>query len=169
MIKLFLSPAGRMGRRNFWIGVVGFVLFCAGAYYLLDAMTNSMSYFWIFLVVLVLIFQMLYSVCGKRLHDIGYSYWPLTGMIVLIFVILIVVMLSNGGAEYFSEFSNYQRKEDIDPVVREAIIKEYQMKMKPAETIAKYLILSLWAAFTLWLGLAKPQSRANKYGPIISG
>ncbi|CAM3673962.1 DUF805 domain-containing protein [Litorimonas haliclonae] len=169
MIKLFLSPAGRMGRRNFWIGVAGFILFCTGAYYLLDAMTNSMSYFWIFLIVLVLLFQMLYSVCGKRLHDIGYSYWPLTGMIVLIFVILIVVMLFNGGAEYFSEFSNFQRKEDIDPVVREAIIKEYQMKMKPAETIAKYLILSLWAAFTLWLGVAKPQADANKYGPVISG
>ena len=140
-----------MGRRDFWIGFVGFCLFVGLMNFILDKIGTTMAGFFLFLVYLVLIFQILYAVYGKRLHDIGRSFWPLTAMITSIFVILIVVMLTFGGAEYMTEFAQYNRKQDIDPAVRQKIIEEYQENMKPSERIASLIIFASWAVFTLWL------------------
>lgn len=169
MIKLFLSPAGRMGRRNFWIGVVGFVLFVVVMQFILRAMGLTLSQFFLSLVYMVLVFLILYSVYGKRLHDMGRSFWALTGMITLTILIVIGVMLAFGGAEYFTEFAQYDRKEDINPVEIERIKTAYQARLANAGNIMQPLIYGLWAAFTLWLGMAKPQEGPNEYGPVISG
>ncbi|WP_416879327.1 DUF805 domain-containing protein [Litorimonas sp.] len=169
MIKLFLSPAGRMGRRNFWIGVVGFVLFVALMQFILRTLGPTLAQFFLSLIYIVLVFLILYSVYGKRLHDIGRSFWPLTGMITLTILIVMGIMLAFGGAEYFTEFAQYDRKEDIDPTEIERIKSAYQARLSNAGKVMEPLIYFIWAAFTLWLGLAKPQNRANKYGPIISG
>ncbi len=168
MIRLFLSPAGRSTRRDFWIGFAGFVVFVIASQYLLNATVNTMTGFWIFLIYIVLVFQFLYAVYGKRLHDTGRSYWFLTGMLTLTLILMIVVMMTYGGAEYFSAFSQYDRKEDIDPAVIEEITTQYQAKMASAEKVLKPLLYGIWAAFTLWLGLAKPDPSENRYGkPLI--
>lgn len=169
MIKLFLSPAGRMGRRNFWIGVVGFVFFVGVMQFALRAMGPTLAQFFLSLIYIVLVFLILYSVYGKRLHDMGRSFWPLTGMITLTILVIMAVMLAFGGAEYFSEFAQYDRKEDIDPMEIERIKSAYQTRLANAGQVMEPLIYFLWAAFTLWLGLAKSQNEVNKYGPIISG
>jgi len=169
MIKLFLSPAGRMGRRNFWIGVAGFVVFVVLMQFVLRVMGPTLSQFFLSLIYLVLVFLILYSVFGKRLHDMGLSYWALTGMITLTIMIVIGVMLAFGGAEYFSEFAQYDRKEDINPAEIERIKTAYQARLSHAGQVMRPLIYGIWAAFTLWLGVSKPQNVTNKYGPVISG
>ncbi len=170
MIRLFFSPAGRSRRRDFWIGFVGFVVFVFAAQYLLNATVNTMTGFWLFLIYIFLVFQILYAVYGKRLHDIGRSYWLLTAMLTLTLLLMIIVMLSFGGAEYFSEFSQYDRKEDIDPVVIQEITMAYQAKMASAEKVLKSLLYGIWGLFTIWLGLAKPDPSENRYGkpPLTS-
>lgn len=167
MIKLFLSPAGRMGRRNFWIGVVGFILFVVAMQTILRLMAPTLFQFFLSLIYIVLVFQILYSVYGKRLHDIGRSFWALTGMITLTILIVMAVMLTFGGAEYFTEFAQYDRKEDIDPAEIERIKSAYQIKLANAGQVMQPALYGIWAIFTLWLGLSKPNISTNKYGPAI--
>jgi len=168
MIKLFLSPAGRMGRRNFWVGVVGFILFVIAMQAILRLMGPTLFQFFLSLIYIVLVFQILYSVYGKRLHDIGRSFWPLTGMITLTILIVMAVMLTFGGAEYFTEFSQYDRKEDIDPAEIERIKTAYQERLANAGQVMQPAVYGIWAVFTLWLGFAKSEKSTNKYGPVIS-
>jgi len=108
---------------------------------------------------------MAYCVYGKRLHDMGRSFWPLTGMITLLIVVAIVVMLSFGGSEYFSEFAQYDRKEDIDPAEIERIKSAYQARLSEGNATVHNIMAAIIAAFTLWCGLSKPDENANKYGP----
>ena len=168
MIKLFLSPAGRMGRRNFWIGVVGFILFVVLMQAILRLMGPTLFQFFLSLIYIVLVFQILYSVYGKRLHDIGRSFWPLTGMITLTFLIFLGVAIIFGAGEYITEFSAYNRKDIIDPQEIDRLQAEYLTQSKGGTIWISVLSYGSWAIFTLWLGLSKPDASANKYGPLIS-
>ena len=168
MIKLFLSPAGRMTRQQFWIGIAGYALFVFASKFLLGQTVGTMAGFFLFLIYIVLIFQIMYSVYGKRLHDMGRSFWPLTGMLTLTVLLMIFVMLAFGGAEYISAFSQYERKAEIDEATRTAIIETYQAEMANAEAYLGPMIYGIWAAFTLWVGLSKPDPEANRYGPPLT-
>ena len=113
MYKLLLSPAGRIGRQHFWIGMAVFAVLVVVFNWGLKQMGGST---WAFLMSLpfpFLVLHMAYSIYGKRLHDMGRSFWPLTAMIVSLIVVAIIVMLSFGGSDYFAEFSQYERKENI--------------------------------------------------------
>jgi len=164
MIKLFLSPAGRMGRRDFWIGIIGFVVFVLAMQFIMNKIATTLAGFFLSLVYIVLVFQILYSVYGKRLHDLSRSFWLLTGMLTLTLIMAIVAMMMFGGAEYFSEFAQYDRKEDIDPAEIERIKTNYQDRLAEGTLPLKVSLYGVWAAFTLWLGFAKPDPNTNQYG-----
>lgn len=168
MIKLFLSPAGRMGRRDFWIGIAGFVVFVVVMQLLMNEIGTTMYGFFLFLFYIVLVFQVLYSVYGKRLHDIGRSFWPLTGVITLTFLIFLGVALLYGAGEYITEFSKYDRKADIDPAEIERLRNEYLAHSEGGDKVISGLTYFVWAAFTLWLGLTKPEPKDNQYGKLAS-
>jgi len=95
----------------------------------LQRLGNSTLAFLVSLPFPFLVLHMTYCVYGKRLHDMGRSFWPLTGMITLLIVVAMVVMLSFGGSEYFSEFAQYDRKEDINPAEIERIKSAYQARL----------------------------------------
>jgi len=164
MIKLFLSPAGRMGRRDFWIGFIGFAVFTTLAQMGLNRIASTLTGFFLSLIFIVMFFQMLYSIYGKRLHDAGRSFWPLTGMLAATVLIAIAVLMSYGGAEYFSEFSQYDRKDDIDPAEIERLKAAYQTRLKDGAKVLGPLLWGLWGLFTLWTGLSKPDAKPNAYG-----
>jgi uncharacterized membrane protein YhaH (DUF805 family) len=168
MIKLFLSPAGRMGRRDFWIGIAGFVVFVLVMQFIMAQIATTLTGFFLSLVYIVLVFQILYSVYGKRLHDMGRSYWLLTGMLTLTLIMAIVVMMTFGGAEYFSEFAQYDRKEDIDSAEIERIQTNYQNRLAEGTLPLKISLYGVWAAFTLWIGLAKADPNENQYGASLT-
>ena len=114
-----------------------------------------------------LVLHMAYSIYGKRLHDMGRSFWPLTAMIVSLIVVAIIVMLSFGGSDYFAEFSQYERKEDIDPAVRAAIQERYQARLAEGNGTVRAVMSAIIGGFTLWCGLSKPENGANKYGAAL--
>ena len=74
-------------------------------------------------------------------------------------------MLTFGGSEYFSEFAQYDRKEDIDPAEIERIKAAYQERLSQGNATVSNIMMGIIAAFTLWCGLTKSDPETNKYGP----
>jgi uncharacterized membrane protein YhaH (DUF805 family) len=166
--KMLLSPSGRMGRKDFWVAMVIFTVLVLLFNFALQCLGNSTLAFLVSLPFPFLVLHMAYCVYGKRLHDMGRSFWPLTGMITLLIVVAMVVMLSFGGSEYFSEFAQYDRKEDIDPAEIERIKSAYQARLSEGNATVHNVMAGIIAAFTLWCGLSKPEPTDNKYGPEIA-
>jgi uncharacterized membrane protein YhaH (DUF805 family) len=164
LFKLLLSPAGRIGRRDYVIGLVGLVVIFILYGLLLNALGGSMAGFFAVLAFPFVILQIAYSVYGKRLHDIGRTLWPLTGLICLLLLAMIVVMLVYGGADYFSAYAEYTRDNPPSPEVVERLNAEFKPRQEKGEPVLKFIISGLLIGFSLWLALAKPQAGANAYG-----
>ncbi len=168
MYKLFLSPSGRIGPKPFWLVLGGFTILVIAFNVLLRQMGNSTLAFLISLPFPFIALHMVYCIYGKRLHDMGRGFWPITGMIALELLVIIGVMMAFGGAEYFDAFAQFDRKEDIDPAVTQAIIETYQAKLTANNHIIKPLFMAVPALFTLWVGLSKPEPKDNRYGPAAN-
>lgn len=168
LIKLLFSPSGRIGRRDYLIGIVGLVVIFSVYGLLINALGGSMAGFFAVLAFPFVILQIAYSVYGKRLHDIGRTLWPVTGLICAMLAAMIIVMLVYGGAEYFAAFSEYTQDNPPPPEVVERLNAEFGPRQKQGEAILSFTIVALLAGFTLWLGLAKPDADTNRYGAPIS-
>ena len=162
--KMLLSPSGRMGRKDFWVGLIILTLLSSLFNFALQRLGNSQLAFLISIPFPFLVLHMTYCVYGKRLHDMGRSFWPLTGMIVLLIFVAIVVMLAFGGTEYFSEFSQYDRKEDINPEEIERIKNAYKKNLSEGNATVYNVMASIIFIFTLWCGISKSDSNINSYG-----
>ena len=164
---LLLRPGKRIGRASFLAGVL--MLVAAGL--LATAILRWVGAgtavgFWFYLAFLLLFPYMLYSVYGQRLHDIGRTVWPLTAALAASFLILIGVMLAYGGAEYFTAFSQFDRKEAIDPAVVDEIKTAYEAELaNGGSRRAKTLLSAVFGALTLWLAFRPGTATDNKYGP----
>jgi len=166
ILNVMLSPSGRIDRKTYGLGFVGLIIFVGVMNFLMGRVTQQGALeFWLGLAAFFLFFQIMYAVYGKRLHDIGRTFWPLTGCIMLTILIMIVVMMTFGGVEYFSEFAQYDRKDTIDPARREAITQAYESRLKEGEAVLGPILIALWAGFTLWLGITKSDPKTNLYGP----
>jgi uncharacterized membrane protein YhaH (DUF805 family) len=164
LLKLLFSPSGRIGRRDYAIGLIGLVVIFTLYGLLLNALGDSMAGFFAVLAFPFVILQIAYSVYGKRLHDIGRTMWPVTGLLCAILAAMIVVMLVYGGADYFAAYSEFSRDNLPPPEVSEKLDAEFAPRQKAGETILSLIILTLLSAFTLWLAIAKPQAGQNAYG-----
>jgi len=69
MYKLLLSPAGRLGRQRFWLGMAVFALLVVVFNWGLRQLGGSIWAFLISLPFPFLALHMAYSIYGKRLHD----------------------------------------------------------------------------------------------------
>jgi len=98
----------------------------------------------------------------------GRSFWALTGMLTLTVLIMIAIMMAYGGAEYFTEFAQYDRKEDIDPAEIERIKTAYQDRLSEGNNVLKLSLYGVWIAFTACLGLSKSDAETNEYGAPVS-
>lgn len=161
---LFFSPNGRIGRQPFWLGFLFVALFIFAGNNLLRALGHSMTGFYISLIFPFVSLYMLYCVYGKRLHDMGRSTGPFFVMIILECVAMIIVMLTFGGSEYFAEFSQFDRKEAIDPEITQEIISRYQAKIEANMGLIRPLLLGVPILFTAWVGLTKSEGLTNKHG-----
>lgn len=110
------------------------------------------------------ILQIAYSVYGKRLHDIGRTLWPVTGLICAMVLAMIIVMLVYGGAEYFAAYAEYSRDNPPPADVVEKLEAEFKPRQEQGETILSTVIVGLLASFTFWLAVAKPEAGRNAYG-----
>ena len=166
LLKLLLSPAGRIGRRDYLIGLVGLVIIFTLYGLLINGLGGSMFGFFAVLAFPFIILQIAYSVYGKRLHDIGRTIWPVTGLICAMLSAMIIVMLVYGGADYFAAYSEYSQ-DSPPPEVIEKLNAEFKERQGEGETMLSFVVVLLLAAFTLWLGLAKPQAGENAYGAAL--
>jgi len=163
LVKLLLSPSGRIGRRDYLIGLVGLVVIFTLYGLLINALGGSIFGFFAVLAFPFVILQIAYSVYGKRLHDIGRTLWPLTGLLALMLLSMIVFMLVFGGADYFAAHMENAQNIEASDEVAERINEEFKASQKPALPFLSWTIVCLLTAFTLWLALAKPQAGPNQY------
>lgn len=158
-VDLFLRPTGEIGVKPYLIGVAGIAVFVVAVNAFLRALTPGALSFSVALVFPFLALYIIYCVYGKRLHDMGFSVWPLTALIAAELFVMIGVMLAFGGTEYFEGFAQYERKAVIDEAVRQALIADYQAKQEASMGTIKIALKILPALFTLWLALAPKRPR----------
>lgn len=163
MFDLFFKATGLIGQKRFWIGVAGLFILVQALNFAMRALNNNALGFTIALIFPFLIGYMIYCVYGKRLHDMGKSWWFITGAIVAEIMVMIAAMMAYGGAEYFAGFSQYDRKAVIDETVRQALITDYQTQIAAHTTIISIWLLIVPVALTLYCGLAKSKLTGNKY------
>jgi len=163
-VKLVLSPVGRIGRRDYLIGLVGLVVIFTLHGLLIKVLGQSMMGLFAVLAFPFVILQVAFSVYGKRLHDIGRTLWPVTALLALMVAAMIVVMLVYGGAEYFATYGEYTRDNQAPAEVSEALNAEFKAQQEQAVSILSWVIMGLLTTFTLWLALAKSQAVSNQYG-----
>lgn len=168
LFKLLFSPSGRIGRRDYLIGLVLFCIITVLFNLTLKSLGSSMAAFWLSLPFPFIVLHMTYCVYGKRLHDMGRSFWPVTAFIVGLIAIAIIVMMSFGGAEYFSGFAEYGRDNPPPPDLAERLQTEYQARLAEGSGWLYGSMCGLIGAFSLWLALAKSQSGSNAYGPALN-
>ena len=154
-VNLFFQLKGQINRTQFWMGFVGLFVFVVGINALLNSLSGSMTAFYIALIFPFLAVYMIYCVYGKRLQNLNRTRWWITGAIFAQFLAVIAVMLTFGGAEYFADFAQYDRKEDIDPAVTQAIIDRYQARQAENLVTIKIMLLAIPTALTAWIGFAK--------------
>lgn len=164
MFRILLSPRARMGRRDYLIGLVAIVILATVFNFVLGLLGNSVWAFLISLPFPFLVLHMTYCVYGKRLHDIGRSFWPVTGLIVGLIAIAIAVMMTFGGSEYFTEFSQYSRDNPPPLEVQETLQAEYEATLAGGLGWLYGSMCGLIGVFSLWLALAKPDQGENRYG-----
>jgi uncharacterized membrane protein YhaH (DUF805 family) len=138
---LLLSPNGRIGRRDFWIGfafvMVGSLL--AGALPVIGPILGLVL-LWPQIVIHV-----------KRLHDFGWSGW----LLLLPFAVSVtctVLMVMGGGEALASATPNELVKLMGAPEMRKPML---------------YLEIAfaVEVAFLGWVGFTKGDAEANKFGP----
>ena len=166
--QLLFRPRARLDRPSFAAALVALIVaFALGGVImrLLDPATAGGFYFGLFFGIASLF--MIYSVFGQRLHDMGLSVWPLTGLLFLLFLIFIGVAMAYGGVEYFEAYSQFDRKEAIDPEVVRALDDAYRERLaQGGARMLKVLMSGAIGAFTLWLLLSKGEAGENRYGPV---
>lgn len=162
MFDLFFKTKGILSRKQFLLGVAGIAAIAIFGNlilrFILETTGHSMLYFISAPVFWILFFYTIYCVYGKRLTDMGRSKGLVFVMFALVILMMIVVMLMFGGAEYFSEFSQFDRKEAIDPEVTQAIIEKYKAEISANMTLITPLLMGIPVLFTLWLLLAKSEA-----------
>lgn len=159
-------PMGRTDRQTFWITLAAFAgLVTVFKWGLFQNDTSGVVYFWGFLIWMTMLFCGMFAVYGKRLKDFGRSVLPIVTLISLILVVMMVILLAYGGAEYFDAYSQYERKAAIDPEVRAAINAQYEARMSEAGPVTSGTIGAMILAFTAWVGLTPGDAGTNRYGP----
>lgn len=141
--NVLFSPNGRIGQKDFWIGVaviVGGNLFLTWIPFL--GMLIWLGLIWIGI-----------AVYGKRLHDAGKSAWlhAVPWGVSLLLGLIGSVML--GGALFAA-------MADGDDVNVGALIAG-----GGAASVFFLLSTLVWIAYTIWVGVMKGEPGANAYGP----
>ncbi len=164
MLKLLLSPSGRIGRGVYVIGLAAMVVITTVFNFILGRISGSLIGFLISLPFPFLVLHMTYCVYGKRLHDIGQSFWPVTVLISALILIMIFIMLGFGGLDYFEAFLKHSEDNTLTDEIAKAIHDQYQEELAPGLPWLYGIMSGLIGAFSLWLLLAKPDPEENRYG-----
>jgi uncharacterized membrane protein YhaH (DUF805 family) len=146
---LFLSPEGRLGRQNFWIGVL--ILFAA-----------NVVLGWIPLIGFLVWAMCLYaSIClySKRLHDMGKSGWLQLAPWAVMLVLMLIGM-AIGGTAMMASWAMHPGGY-MGPGMMNGVGWGGAGLMMGAMSLAGLIGL----IFLLWVGLTPGEPGDNRYGP----
>ena len=166
IVKSLLHAAGRHGRKSFIIGLLVFTIIYWPQRFIVGPILDNVWGFLLSLFFFGFNCYVIYALCAKRLHDMGRSVWAFTAMITLELAVIIITMMAFGGADYFSAFAVYDRKDEIPEEVRQEIIATYQENIAANLTEITILFWVIPILFCLWLAIAKGEPFENKYGPV---
>ena len=168
--KLLLSPSGRIARISFVSGALALLVLFGAQHYLYPVLGNGLLAFFVPMAFFFLNMHIIFCICGKRLHDMARSAWPLFGMFFLLMAVTFFVGLKFGMLEYFESVSglmNDPALQESEEAMRAAIkpLEEaYQNNLKANMGKISILLAAIPAAFTAWLALAPGQVSENRYG-----
>ncbi|HEY9235099.1 MULTISPECIES: DUF805 domain-containing protein [Phenylobacterium] len=134
---LFLTPEGRIGRRDFWIGFA--IIFAAGVVAGVIPLLGP-------LIGFLLIYPQV-CVHAKRLHDMGRTAWLMLIPGAVFLGAMIVATMMGGLAAMSGDFG--------------AVHGAAMM----ATGLAFMLSFLVGLAFLLWIGLTASQPGENRFGP----
>ena len=165
LYQLFV-PMGRTRPRTFWF----WLAVLAGLTVVFDWGLSRHDpggafYFWGFLIWMVMVISGVFGVYGKRLKDFGRSVGWILLAITAILLVLMAIMLAYGGADYFAEYSQYERKAVIDDGVRDELDARFQERLSGSGRAVSLATGAVMLLFTLWTGLTKGDAGDNRYGP----
>ena len=166
IVKSLLHAAGRHGRKSFIVGLLVFTIIYWPQRFIIGPILDNVWGFLLSLFFFGFNCYVIYALCAKRLHDMGRSVWAFTAMITLELAVIIITMMAFGGADYFSAFAVYDRKDEIPEEVRQEIIATYQENIAANLTEITILFWVIPILFCLWLAIAKGEPFENKYGPV---
>lgn len=169
--KLLLSPSGRIARIPFIIGAAVLIALYTVQHIIYPLLGNGSFGFFVPMVFFFFNLHIIFCICGKRLHDLARTTWPLFGMFALLFVVMMIVGLKFGMLEYFESVSTLMN----DPVLQkdteamraavQPLEQAYQQNMQANMPKIGPLLAFVPLAFTIWLATTPGQKDDNRYGP----
>ncbi len=162
-ISLFLSPRGRIARPAFIIAVFVFTVFVFAQKFVLEYTGTGVASFLLEFALFFLNLHIIMAVFGKRLHDLGRSFWPLIGLFALMAIVFLVLILNYGGIEYFDTVMAHPEYAGNEEAMQK-VLQTYQDRLAEGLPKANWIMATLPALFTLWLALAPGQANENRYG-----
>lgn len=147
--KLFLSAEGRIGQKDYWIGVL--ILFVA---WVLSHLAHVLAPF----VWLILIYPWV-CVMAKRLHDFNKSGWMILIPVVVGVIALLGAVVVAGAAAIGAAFTAFSEA-GLDTAGWMAVAGAFGVAL--AFICVAGLVKLI---FLLWVGISRGDVGPNRYGP----
>ncbi|HFB55566.1 MAG TPA: DUF805 domain-containing protein [Hellea balneolensis] len=152
MLKLFLSPKGRLSRQPFALAVIlWFMFYVLQGLWFKQTGTNSVNFF-LAIVFLFLNLHIILCIYGKRLRDIGHSLWVLVGIMALMVIVSIFVMLNYGGLTYFDTLMQHPEIAENAEAMQH-VHEAYRQELSTHISQIRVIMAGIPVLFTVWLAL----------------
>jgi uncharacterized membrane protein YhaH (DUF805 family) len=148
MQTLLLSPEGRIGRKDFWLGAL--ILIAAW-------MVSHVAHVFAPILWLLLIYPWV-CVYAKRLHDFGKSAWLVLIPFVVVFVCLVMAFAFGGVAAIAAIFAAANEQFGGANLAMIASSLGVMLVFLGIAAVGKI-------AFMLWVGISASDPAENRYGP----
>jgi uncharacterized membrane protein YhaH (DUF805 family) len=142
LVRLMLSPIGRVCPLDFWIGISVLLVLFQAPKLLFSEFLYFFDLFDFIQIIEIAAIYLIVCVHGKRLHDAGYSAWWI--MVPIGFSITIGVAARIA----------FPQNSETNLVLVNPEVEKFDLAVK-------YIVWPIW---TLWLGTRKSQLQDNKYG-----
>lgn len=148
--RLFLSAEGRIGQKDYWIGVL--ILFAVWV-------VSHVAHVFAPLIWLVLIYPWI-CVIAKRLHDFGRSGWLILVPVVVGCIAVIGAVIAAGGALIGAVLAS-AAEQHTD------IVWSWSGVFGALGIALAFLAVAglVKLVFLLWVGLSRGDAGPNRYGP----